>query len=82
MRFNLYIDVENDAFQPKPYAETARILRAIADRLDHTKPDPRGREFLDDYADSKGGWTGHYQTILDSNGNDVGRYAFKSEETR
>lgn len=85
MRFNLFIDVDNDAFQPAPYEETARILRAIADRLDTVvlapvKKSGAASDALGDYGDRRGGWTGHYQTVLDINGNDVGRYAFKEKE--
>ncbi len=80
MNFILKLSVDSKAFQPTPYAETARLLRAIADRLDNVKP-PRPKQSgspmdaLYDYADR--GWTGHYQTLLDANGEDVGRYAFK-----
>ena len=77
MTFTLKLDVDNDTFQPTPYEETARILRAIADRLDHVVPPKRACEVLGDYAD--GGWTMHFQTVRDANGNDVGRYAFKNE---
>lgn len=81
MRFLLNINVDNDAFQPDPYAETARLLREIADRLDTVTPSRKEHEYcLGDYGDSRKGWTGHYQTLLDINGNDVGRYAFKPED--
>lgn len=32
--FHLYIDTDNDAFTPEPNAELARILRAIADKVE------------------------------------------------
>jgi hypothetical protein len=59
-RFNLFIDTENDAFKPDPSPELARILRAIADRIE------------------SGEFYGHYLTIRDTNGNDVGRFALKN----
>jgi hypothetical protein len=62
-RFNLYIDLQNDAFQQSPETEIARILRDVADRIEHsTKFD-----------------LSMYRTIRDINGNDVGRYAIKPE---
>jgi hypothetical protein len=73
MRFNLFIDCDAPAFGDNDNAralETARILQDIARRL--LTVNARG-----DYTDARGGWTGHYQTILDADGNDVGRYAFK-----
>lgn len=80
MKFVLSLNVDNDAFTPAPYAETARILRAIANRLDTATLDPGPkRGILGDYHDAHGGWTGHFQTATDINGNDVGRYAFKNE---
>lgn len=33
-RFTIIIETENDAFDTSPAAETARILRAMADRLE------------------------------------------------
>ena len=80
MIFRLYLDVDNDAFQPLPYAETARILRAIADRIESAGPPKLETEALGDYAD--GGGAMHYQTIRDVNGNDVGRYAFKPDSEK
>lgn len=83
MKFTLTIDVDNDAFQPDPYAETAAILRSIAGRIEDARPPrstrrgPEDENRLGDYAN--GAWTGHFQTVLDSNGNDVGRYAFKPD---
>lgn len=71
MTFRLFINVDNDAFTPQPYPEVARLLREIANRLDTVENG--------DYTDFRKGWTGHYQTIFDSNGNDLGRYAFKAE---
>ena len=83
MNFLLKMSVDNAAFEPTPYEETARILRAIADRLDTVRPAPikksgAASDALGDYGD--GGWTGHYQTVRDINGNDVGRYAFKEKD--
>jgi len=61
--FKLYIDIQNDAFQPSPELEIARILRDVADRIEHsTKFD-----------------LSLYRTIRDLNGNDVGRYAIKKD---
>lgn len=57
--FTVKIDTENAAFDPDPTPELARLLRAIADRI----------ETGDDY--------GHFLTIYDVNGNDVGRFALK-----
>lgn len=54
--FNLTLRTDNDAFQPEPNLEVARILREIANKVE--------RE----------GAIGLFQTIFDSNGNDVGRY--------
>jgi hypothetical protein len=72
-KFILHIDVNNDAFQPDPNAELGRILREIADRLEL-----RAVSF-DKHAPA---WLGHFQTIHDANGNDVGRYAVKPEDYR
>jgi hypothetical protein len=58
-RFTVTISTDNAAFNPDPAPELARILRAIADRID------RGEDIR------------MYQTILDVNGNDVGRFAHK-----
>ena len=83
MTFKLHIDVDNDVFQPNPAPELARLLREIAVRLDTVQevraPREHTRTSFDrlDYTDQRGGWLGHYQTVLDSNGNDVGRYAVK-----
>lgn len=71
MVFRLHIDCDNAAFEPSPAPELARILRSIADRLDTVEGE--------DYTDQHGGWIKHYQTVLDSNGNDVGRYAVKDK---
>lgn len=59
--FTVKINCGNAAFEdaPTPDYEIARILRAIADKLE------------DD------GSSGFYETIFDSNGNDVGRFALK-----
>jgi hypothetical protein len=62
--FNLYFSVENEAFEQSPSIEIARILRDIADRIEHsTKFD-----------------LSYYRTIRDLNGNDIGRYAIKPNE--
>lgn len=64
--FNLFLTIDGG-----PYAarhEVSNILRRIADRIDGIKPNQ-------DFAD--GSWSRHYQTILDSTGTDIGRYAFK-----
>jgi hypothetical protein len=58
-RFNLYINTDNDSFQPDPAPELARLLRYIAGRIE------------------SGEFFGHYLTIFDANGNDVGRFALK-----
>ena len=67
--FTIKIDCGNDAFtDPRDgsttpdsaASELARILRAIADKIDN------GQDYR------------MFQTILDVNGNDVGRYALKS----
>ena len=50
------IKTENDAFQPYPYAEVARVLRELADKLD-----PVGMPSNDEV------WT-----LRDINGNTVG----------
>lgn len=34
MTFILKVDTDNDAFQPNPNFETARILREVAERLE------------------------------------------------
>ena len=62
--FRLNIDLEKDAFESIATYEIARILKHIADKLER---DPE----LD---------INYYQTIIDINGNDVGRYAIKSKE--
>lgn len=82
MIFTLSIDCGNAAFDPNPGPELARLLRAIADRLDSVQQvrpvrDDRRRLEVFDYTDRHGGWIGHFQTVHDVNGNDVGRYAIK-----
>jgi hypothetical protein len=69
LRFTVTIDCGNAAFDPDPGPEVARILHQIAERV--------ASICGEDYTDRKGGWFKHYQTIHDSNGNDVGRFAFK-----
>lgn len=32
--FKLHIDTQNDAFQPEPAQEIARLLREVADRIE------------------------------------------------
>ena len=76
MKFLLNIDCNNAAFGEDDNArafEVARILQDIRRRL--LLVDMRGN-----YGDARGGWTGHFQTIYDANGNDVGRYAFKPDD--
>lgn len=63
-QFKLYIDIDNDAFAPNPQDEIARILKAIADKIQNASQDT----------------ISFYQTIYDINGNDVGRYAIKNKE--
>ncbi len=65
MHFRLYVDTENDAFDPNPDLELARILRKVADDL----------EFSIDVGMEPIGFP--FQTIFDVNGNDVGRFALK-----
>lgn len=72
--FRLFIDVDNAAFDPDPNQELARILTAIA--ADLTSDLPAIRVSLDRGSQN---WLGHYQTIFDVNGNDVGRYAVKKD---
>lgn len=86
MRFQLTIDCTNAAFDPNPAPELARLLRTVADRLDSVAlaTSPAGRVLQEpyqrlDYTDRRGGWLGHYQTVRDINGNDVGRYAVKQD---
>ena len=59
--FVLKINTDNDAFEPDPSAELARILRHTAAYIENG-----GDHYI-----------GVYQTIHDINGNDVGRYAVK-----
>ncbi|MEN6304888.1 MAG: hypothetical protein ABFD96_19310 [Armatimonadia bacterium] len=56
MTFNLNLNTDNAAFEDNEGAETARILRALADRLENSA--------FDDY---NGMWL-----LRDSNGNAVG----------
>lgn len=69
--FTLTLDVTGPAFQPTPYPEVSRLLRAIADRI--ASIDPVTRDFTDEH----GGWSNHFQTVHDIDGRDVGRFAFK-----
>lgn len=55
--FELRLRCENEAFVPDPRLEVARILRKLADDLE----------------DSTTWEYHHYRTVLDVNGNDVGR---------
>jgi len=59
--FKLYIDLENDAFQPEASREIACILRLIAEKINNRTDEDLSK----------------YKTIFDINGNDVGRYAIK-----
>lgn len=61
MPFTVNIHTENDAFEGDPSPELARILRKIADDVENYQ--------------AKGMNYALFQTILDINGNDVGRYA-------
>lgn len=63
MTFRLFIRTNNEAFEPFPEIELARLLRKIAAYIE------------------EGGVPSHYQTIFDVNGNDVGRYAHKDDES-
>jgi hypothetical protein len=68
--FHLNIDTDNAAFagpfegDEDPGPELVRILRKIATGIETDAEWCRG-------------WDGWYQTILDANGNDVGRFALK-----
>lgn len=74
MKFILNVSTDNAAFhrdtgeewEHDPGPELARILRKIADKVEH--------EPLETYT--------MFQTILDVNGNDVGRYALKPDDYR
>jgi len=63
LTFRLFIDTGNDAFQPTPQHVVANILREIARYIERTHLSEL-RSFC---------------TVLDENGNDVGRYAFKRQ---
>jgi hypothetical protein len=56
MRFTVNMTCDNAAFEEDPAAETARILRDMAQKLEMGQGDNR------------------WHTILDVNGNDVGRW--------
>jgi len=63
--FTITIDTDNAAFDDgERGSETARILRAIASHIDG---EPVAEPTF-------------YATIRDSNGNDVGRWAFKAND--
>lgn len=70
--FTVKIDTDGAAFHredddtPDPGAELARILRVIADRVEREHPVEYDM----------------FQTILDINGNDVGRFALKPADYR
>lgn len=56
--FTMNVDMDNDAFcQDDGPDELARILRAVADKIERGEYHP-----------------GHSKTVLDVNGNDVGRW--------
>lgn len=62
MRFVINLTLDGAAFEPDPAPELARILRGIAGRIEAGECDQ-----------SK--WLGRtWKTILDTNGNDVGRF--------
>lgn len=76
--FTLSIGIENDAFARNPGPELARILREIAQELSELTPNCERRPGYPEVGNlPNGGWLGHYQTIFDIDGNDVGRYAVK-----
>ena len=56
MRLFIEIDMSNDAFAENPSGEAARILKALAKRID-------GHPHFSE---------GHEQCLLDANGNEVG----------
>ncbi len=56
-RFRLLIELENEAFQPEPGPELARILRALAERLAEGVPAHFDREAV---------------ALVDENGQTVG----------
>lgn len=63
MKFILHVNTDNEDFQPEAGIELAEILREVAKRVEHASNDDL--------------WA--FETIRDSNGNDVGRYALKPD---
>jgi hypothetical protein len=62
-RFTLTVDMGNAAFEDLPRGELARILRVQADKLENSPGTALDHVY----------YPGHSETILDVNGNDVGR---------
>jgi hypothetical protein len=76
--FRLNLHTDTAAFgesAPERARAVARLLRDIAARLEVVTESG-------DYGDARGGWLGHFQTLFDEDGIDVGRYAFKREGDR
>lgn len=55
--FRLTIDTGNEAFQPEPNAEIARILREVADRIES---DGRSIHWYQNIRDVNGNTVGQY----------------------
>ena len=60
MKVQITIDIENDAFQPMPGRETARILRQVADKMEAT-----GQTLAQPLNDSNGAKVGEVAILGD-----------------
>ncbi len=66
MQFRLVVDMDNDAFHAEPGCELARLLEAVAKRIDDA--------LISDLLDADRSST----NVRDTNGNSVGRWQVRT----
>jgi hypothetical protein len=74
VRLEIFMNMENAAFEDAPSVEAARILRELADRLDGG----RRRDYSSPHPHFS---PGHDQALHDINGNEVGFAVVKASPT-
>jgi hypothetical protein len=64
LRFNLFIDCDNEAFAEDPKSEISRILRMVAKRLDNDDPCNNYRDIFDSNGNSVGQFVLKHAALL------------------